>query len=199
MPPLSTALSVKSEEFKSLTSTTSEPPSEAEITSNNQMFLINPDHDNIIKNNGIKTFINNFDDHHKDESITTNLNTTGNNFSLFDTENPWDLVPDQPATITKKEGTTTNISLSLSSNGLKMSSAPPLDVMSNSLKELDLEIMEEKQQNDQIKLEEIAENNQKITTTTTQSLPIGNNIMDDPFDAEWVSLALKQSNNQEIL
>merc|ERR1712062_834090 len=99
------------------------------------------------------------------------------------TENPWDLVPDQPATITKKEGTTTNISLSLSSNGLKMSSAPPLDVMSNSLKELDLEIMEEKQQNDQIKLEEIA----------------GNNIMDDPFDAEWVSLALKQSNNQEIL
>merc|ERR1712079_822459 len=99
----------------------------------------------------------------------------------------------------EKEGTTTNISLSLSSNGLKMSSAPPLDVMSNSLKELDLEIMEEKQQNDQIKLEEIAENNQKITTTTTQSLPIGNNIMDDPFDAEWVSLALKQSNNQEIL
>jgi len=197
VPPLSTALSVKSEEFKSLTSTTSEPPSEAEITSNNQMFLINPDHDNIIKNNGIKTFINNFDDHHKDESITTNLNTSGNNFSLFDTENPWDLVPDQPATITKKEGTTTNISLSLSSNGLKMSSAPPLDVMSNSLKELDLEIMEEKQQNDQIKLEEIAENNQKITTT--QSLPIGNNIMDDPFDAEWVSLALKQSNNQEIL
>ena len=31
----------------------------------------------------------------------------------------------------------------------------------------------------------------------TQSLPI--NVMDDPFDADWVSLALKQTNNQQIL
>ena len=208
MPPLSTA-SVKSEEFKSIT--TSEPPSEAEITSNNQIFLNHHD-------NG-KT-PNNFD--HDESTVTaTNLNTSGNNLSLFDTENPWDLVPDQPANQTtttvaaafppSKKEVNTNISLSTSSNGLKMSTSP-LVMMSNSLKdELDLEIMEEitstSSEIDQIKLE-IEENDEKITTstttgtgscTTTQSLPIGNNIMDDPFDAEWVSLALKQSNNQEIL
>jgi hypothetical protein len=118
VPPLSTA-SVKSEEFKSITST-SEPQSEAETNKN---------HDN----NGFKT--NNFDDE-EDESTTTNLNTSGNNLSsLFDTENPWDLVPDQPAapqttsTSTASLKKEVNISLSSSSNGLKMSSL----VMSNSL------------------------------------------------------------------
>ena len=157
MPPLSTA-SVKSEEFKSIT--TSEPPSEAEITSNNQIFLNHHD-------NG-KT-PNNFD-HDESTVTTTNLNTSGNNLSLFDTENPWDLVPDQPANQTttvaafppSKKEVNTNISLSTSSNGLKMSTSP-LVMMSNSLKdELDLEIMEEKQEEeitstsseiDQIKLE----------------------------------------------
>ena len=192
MPPLSTA-SVKSEEFKSITST-SEPQSEAETNTNIQ--FLNKNHDN----NGFKT--NNFDE----EESTTNLNTSGNNLSsLFDTENPWDLVPDQPAAPQTTSTTSAslkkevNISLSSSSNGLKMSSL----VMSNSLK-LDQDLEMEKQE------KEISTDDQIITiststttcttnTTTTQSLPIGNNIMDDPFDAEWVSLALKQSNNQEIL
>ena len=193
MPPLSTA-SVKSEEFKSITST-SEPQSEAETNTNIQ--FLNKNHDN----NGFKT--NNFDE----EESTTNLNTSGNNLSsLFDTENPWDLVPDQPAAPQTTSTTSAslkkevNISLSSSSNGLKMSSL----VMSNSLK-LDQDLEMEKQE------KEISTDDQIITiststttcttntTNTTQSLPIGNNIMDDPFDAEWVSLALKQSNNQEIL
>ena len=181
MPPLSTA-SVKSEEFKSMTST-SEPQSEAETNTNNIQQFLNKNHDN----NGFKT--NNFD-----EEESTNLNTSGNNLSsLFDTENPWDLVPDQPAAPSLKKEV--NISLSSSSNGLKMSSL----VMSNSLK-LDQDLEMEKQE------KEISTDDQIITistftttTNTTQSLPIGNNIMDDPFDAEWVSLALKQSNNQEIL
>ena len=181
VPPLSTA-SVKSEEFKSITST-SEPQSEAE-TNNIQQMILNKNHDN----NGFKT--NNFDE----EESTTNLNTSGNNLSsLFDTENPWDLVPDQPAAPSLKKEV--NISLSSSSNGLKMSSL----VMSNSLK-LDQDLEMEKQEkeistDDQI----ITISTSTTTTNTTQSLPIGNNIMDDPFDAEWVSLALKQSNNQEIL
>merc|ERR1712018_429235 len=164
VPPLSTA-SVKSEEFKSITST-SEPQSEAETNTNIQQFL-NKNHDN----NGFKT--NNFDG---EESTTTNLNTSGNNLSsLFDTENPWDLVPDQPAAPSLKKEV--NISLSSSSNGLKMSSL----VMSNSLK-LDQDLEMEKQE----KEKEISTDDQIITiststtTTTTQSLPIGNNIMDDP-------------------
>ena len=133
MPPLSTA-SVKSEEFPSLEEFKSSEPEEITTTLESE----------------------------KNQSTTNILNTSGNSLiKPFDTENPWDLVPDQPA-------------LKKDANGLKTSSL----VMSTT--------------NNSLKVESTT-----ISTKESQSLPL--NVMDDPFDADWVSLALKQTNNQEIL
>ena len=135
MPPLSTA-SVKSEEFPSLEEFKSSEPEENITTLESDL---------------------------KNQSTTNILNTSGNSLiKPFDTENPWDLVPDQPA-------------LKKDSNGLKTSSL----VMSTTT-------------NNSLKVESTT-----ISTKESQSLPL--NVMDDPFDADWVSLALKQTNNQEIL
>jgi len=133
VPPLSTA-SVKSEEFPSLEEFKSSEPEEITTTLESE----------------------------KNQSTTNILNTSGNSLiKPFDTENPWDLVPDQPA-------------LKKDANGLKTSSL----VMSTT--------------NNSLKVESTT-----ISTKESQSLPL--NVMDDPFDADWVSLALKQTNNQEIL
>lgn len=68
----------------------------------------------------------------------------------FDSENPWDLVPDQPA-------------------------KNKLDIIG-------------KNDNDW-------PSNNDVNTIINAKQQDGQNLMDDPFDADWVSLALNQTNN----
>ena len=104
---------------------------------------------------------------------------SNNSVTLFESENPWDLVPDQPA--------------NRSSNSLVI---PVLPVNGNSQKS---------------ELSQLNTNNSTNTTTITainkvnkieelsgksNTIETGQNLMDDPFDADWVSLALNETNNQ---
>ena len=76
---------------------------------------------------------------------------------IFDSENPWDLVPDQPAKI---------------------------DTLNPKIEE-----------NWPLKTEKIEENWPLKTDKEAAVGQNGQNLMDDPFDADWVSLALNQTNN----
>ena len=80
-----------------------------------------------------------------EEAETT---TTMSNNNLFDSENPWDLVPDQPAKVDQPAA------------GIKTT-----------------------------KVEIIGRDDDWPVAQKNN----GQNLMDDPFDADWVSLALKSS------
>ena len=100
---------------------------------------------------------------------------SNNSVTLFESENPWDLVPDQPA--------------NRSSNSLVI---PVLPVNgSNSQKVTELSQLNTNNSNTTMinKCNKIEELSGKIET--------GQNLMDDPFDADWVSLALNETNNQQ--
>lgn len=103
----------------------------------------------------------------EDEEEENESNNDDNNFPLqtedtkikkalpFDSENPWDLVPDQPA----KNNLSVHDIIGKNDNDWPMNN--------------DNTIINAKQQD-------------------------GQNLMDDPFDADWVSLALDQTNNHHF-
>lgn len=79
----------------------------------------------------------------------------------FDSENPWDLVPDQPA-----NRSSNSLVIPITTNG--SSNNTNANLLSNL-------------------------NNKKIEELSKSS---SQNLMDDPFDADWVSLALNENNQQ---
>lgn len=176
LPPVSTA-SVKSEEFRS---------SETEAESGG--------FEPRLQNQSSNSFQN--------FHTTTSLNTSTSSGSLikpFDSENPWDLVPDQPALIK-------DVAVNLNGPSATASTLPlPVAAVSNGgnfkTPSPHLVIGSNDSKNDSDSSTSPASST--ITTKNidkkenNQSLPI--NVMDDPFDADWVSLALKQTNNQQIL
>ena len=176
LPPVSTA-SVKSEEFRS---------SETEAESGG--------FEPRLQNQSSNSFQN--------FHTTTSLNTSTSSGSLikpFDSENPWDLVPDQPALIKEvavnldgPSATTSTLPLpvaAVSNGGNFKTPSPHLVIGSNDSKNDSDSSTSPASSTITTKNIDKKENN--------QSLPI--NVMDDPFDADWVSLALKQTNNQQIL
>jgi len=109
-----------------------------------------------------------------DKSSSTMPETDSLEFSMklpnFDIEsNPWDLVPDQPAINLQQQTTQQKSSLEIISTKNNESTTNclwPLTMKNNS-----------------------ADFSSKNLDNS------GQNLMDDPFDADWVSLALNQSNN----
>ena len=106
----------------------------------------------------------------------------------FDSQNPWDLVPDQPANrssnslvipVPPPSSTTTT------ENGSNINNA---NLLSNNT--IDDTMMNNKmiKQSNNIKIEELSKSSSQ-------------NLMDDPFDADWVSLALNETttNNHQPL
>lgn len=160
----STAASIKSEEFRP-----SEPEAETAFEPR-------------IQNQSSNSFQN------FQTTTTGSLNTSTSSGSLvkpFDSENPWDLVPDQPVNSVQKDVNLNNgpCSAPLMAINNGKTSTTTFVIGSNNLK------------NDS---DSSSKGPSPFTTeNNSQSLPI--NVMDDPFDAEWVSLALKQTNNQQIL
>merc|ERR1719512_579001 len=93
----------------------------------------------------------------------------------FDAEsNPWDLVPDQPA-INLQQTTTTQTNQQKSSLEI-ISTKPNSESMTNCLWPLTMK-------------------NNSADFSSKNLDNNGQNLMDDPFDADWVSLALNQTNN----
>ena len=96
----------------------------------------------------------------------------------LESENPWDLVPDQPA--------------NRSSNSLVI---PVLPINGSSQKTG--EINSNSTTNDCTTNNK--KNSNKIEELSGCKIESGQNLMDDPFDADWVSLALNETNNQQPL
>jgi len=93
----------------------------------------------------------------------------------FDAEsNPWDLVPDQPA-INLQQTTTTQTNQQKSSLEI-ISTKPNSESTTNCLWPLTMK-------------------NNSADFSSKNLDNNGQNLMDDPFDADWVSLALNQTNN----
>merc|ERR1712029_502336 len=96
----------------------------------------------------------------------------------FDSQNPWDLVPDQPA--------------NRSSNSLVIPVPPPSSTTTtengSNINNANLLSNKMIKQSNNIKIEELSKSSSQ-------------NLMDDPFDADWVSLALNETtgNNHQPL
>ena len=98
----------------------------------------------------------------------------------FDAEsNPWDLVPDQPAINLQQTSTTTtqtNQQQQQKSSLEIISTKPNSESTTNCLWPLTMK-------------------NNSADFSSKNLDNNGQNLMDDPFDADWVSLALNQTNN----
>ena len=96
----------------------------------------------------------------------------------FDAEsNPWDLVPDQPAINLQQTTTTTTTQTNQQKSSLEIiSTKPNSESTTNCLWPLTMK-------------------NNSADFSSKNLDNNGQNLMDDPFDADWVSLALNQTNN----
>ena len=96
----------------------------------------------------------------------------------FDSQNPWDLVPDQPA--------------NRSSNSLVIPVPPPSTTITTTENGSSNNSNANLLSNDDTMMNNKKQSNNKIEELSKSS---SQNLMDDPFDADWVSLALNETTN----